>query len=312
MLRYIGRRLLWMIPVLLGVSFILFSIMEFSPGDPARMLLGEYAAKADVDALHEEMGLNEPFLVRYGNYVVSMLHGDFGTSYQTRVNCATEILQRFPATLKIAGSATFLAAVIGIPIGIISATKQYSMTDVFVTTTSMIFTSIPAFWLGLILIVVFTLHLHVLPSVGSGTWKHFVMPALAMSAQLTATLVRMTRSTMLDVIRQDYIRTAKAKGASQKRIILKHALRNTMLPVVTILGLDFGNLLGGCLIIENVFGISGLGTLMVDAVKSKDTPMLVASVLFASLVGGLVTLIVDVIYTYIDPRVKMQYIKGSK
>lgn len=312
MIRYIGKRLLWMIPVLLGVSFILFSIMEFSPGDPARMILGEYASQNDVEALREEMGLNEPFLIRYGTYVINMLQGDFGTSYQTKINCATEIVERFPATLKIAGSATLLAAVIGIPIGIISATRQYSKMDVFVTTTAMLFTSIPAFWLGLILIVIFTLNLHLLPSVGSASWKHFIMPALAMSAQLTATLVRMTRSTMLDVIKQDYIRTAKAKGASSKRVILKHALRNTMLPVITILGLDFGNLLGGALIIENVFGISGLGTLMVEAVKSKDTPMLVASVLFASFVGGLVTLIVDVIYTYIDPRVKMQYVKGSK
>ena len=312
MLRYIGKRLLWMIPVILGISLILFTIMELSPGDPARMLLGEYASQADVNALRQEMGLNDPFLTRYFAYLWNLVHGDFGVSYVTKVNCAVEIVNRFPATLKIAGLATLIAAVIGIPVGIISAVKQYSFADVAATTAAMIFTSIPPFWLGLMLILLFTLQLHLLPSVGSDSWKNFIMPSLSMAAMLTSTLVRMTRSTMLEVIRQDYIRTAKAKGASPMRIIFKHALRNTMLPVVTILGLDFGNLLGGALIIENVFGISGLGTLMVDSVKSKDTPMLVASVLFASVVGGLVTLFVDVLYTYIDPRVKMQYVRASK
>jgi peptide/nickel transport system permease protein len=301
-----------MVPVILGISLILFCIMELSPGDPARMLLGEYASQADVNALRQEMGLNDPLLKRYVSYVADMFRFDFGTSYVTKTNCAEEIINRFPATLKVAGLATLITAIIGIPVGIISAVKQYSIYDVFVTTVAMLFTSIPPFWLGLMLILLFTVELHLLPSVGSGSWKHFIMPALAMAAMHTATLVRMTRSTMLDVIRQDYIRTAKAKGASPLRIIFKHALRNTMLPVVTVLGLNFGNLLGGALIIENVFGISGLGTLMVDSVKSKDTPMLVASVLFASVVGGLVTLIVDILYTYIDPRVKMQYVKSSK
>ena len=312
MLKYVGKRLLFMLPVMLGISFILFTIMELSPGDPARMRLGEYASQADVNALRQEMGLNDPFFMRYGNYINHILHGDFGTSYQTQKNCAEEIVNRFPATLKIAGLAIFISASIGIPIGIISAVKQYSVIDVASITTAMIFTSIPGFWLGLMLILVFTLKLGLLPSVGSESWKNFIMPSLSMAAMFTATQVRMTRSTMLEVIRQDYIRTAKAKGASQMQIIFKHALRNTMLPVITILGIDFSNLLGGALIIENVFGISGLGTLMVDSVKSKDLPMLVASVLFASFVGGLVTLFVDVMYAYIDPRVRMQYFKASR
>lgn len=312
MLKFAGKRLLWMIPVIFGISFILFTIMELSPGDPARMMLGEYASQADVDALRQEMGLNEPFFVRYANYVNNMLHGDFGISYRTEKNCAVEIIHRFPATLKIAGLATLISALIGIPVGIISAVKQYSVIDVTSVTVAMIFTSIPGFWLGLMLILLFTLKLHLLPSVGSEGWKNFIMPSLSMAAMFTATLVRMTRSTMLEVIRQDYIRTAKAKGASQMIIIFRHALRNTMLPVITILGIDFSNLLGGALIIENVFGISGLGTLMVDSVKLKDTPMLVASVLFAAFVGGMVTLIVDIMYAYIDPRVRMQYVKASK
>lgn len=311
MVKFIGKRLLWMIPVILGISFILFTIMEMSPGDPARMMLGEYASQADVAALRQEMGLDEPFFTRYGNYIQHILQGDFGTSYRTKVNCAIEIIHRFPATLKIAGLATLISAIIGIPVGIVSAIKQYSVIDVVSVTAAMIFTSIPGFWLGLMLILLLTLKLGLLPSVGSESWKNFIMPSLSMAAMFTATLIRMTRSTMLEVIRQDFIRTAKAKGASQTRVIFKHALRNTMLPVITILGIDFSNLLGGALIIENVFGISGLGTLMVESVKYKDTPMLVASVLFASVVGGMVTLFVDVMYTYIDPRVRMQYIKSK-
>jgi peptide/nickel transport system permease protein len=224
MLKFAGKRLLWMIPVVIGISFILFTIMEFSPGDPARMMLGEHASQADVDALRQEMGLNDPFFIRYGNYVNHMLQGDFGTSYRTQVNCAVEIINRFPATLKIAGLATLISALIGIPVGIVSAIKQYSVIDVTSVTIAMIFTSIPGFWLGLMLILLFTLKLHLLPSVGSESWKNFIMPSLSMAAMFTATLVRMTRSTMLEVIRQDYIRTAKAKGASQMRIIFKHEI----------------------------------------------------------------------------------------
>lgn len=312
MLKYIGKRLLLMLPVLLGISFILFTIMDFTPGDPARMILGEYASQEEVDALREEMGLNENFFVRYGKYVADAVTGDFGESYRSSTPVVEEIAARFPATLKIAVLAMFIAVLIGIPVGIISAVKQYSFADILSTVAALAFTSIPAFWLGLLLIMFFSVQLKLLPAVGSDTWKHMLMPSVSLAAAQMATIIRMTRSTMLEVIRQDYIRTAKAKGAPQKRVIFHHAIKNALLPVITTVGLSMGNLLGGALIIENVFGISGLGTLMVNSVKSKDTPMLIGSVMFAALIAGLVNLVVDVLYTYIDPRIKAQFVKKKK
>lgn len=309
MLKYIWKRLLLMVPVIIGLSFVLFSIMELTPGDPARSMLGEYAPDEEVTKLREELGLNDPFFVRYGRYVWNALHGDFGTSYRTNIPAAEEIATRFPATLKVAFFAVLLAVVVGIPVGIVSAVKQYSTVDISSMISALVFTSIPPFWLGLLLILFFSVKLQVLPAVGSDSWKHFIMPAVAMAAAQMATLVRMTRSTMLEVIRQDYIRTAKAKGAAPARIIFIHSLQNALLPVVTAVGISFSNLLGGALIIENVFGISGLGTLMVESVTGKDIPMLISSVLFAAVVGGFVNLGVDLLYTFIDPRVKSQYLK---
>lgn len=310
MLKYIGKRFLMMIPVIAGISFILFTIMDLTPGDPARALLGEYASQQEVDQLREEMGLNDNFFFRYGRYVLNALQGDLGTSYRTNTPAIDEIRARFPATLKIAFLAVLIAVAIGIPVGIVSAVKQYSFTDISSMMSALLFTSIPPFWLGLMMILLFSVQLRILPAVGSDTWKHFLMPAAAMAAAQMATLIRMTRSTMLEVIRQDYIRTAKAKGAPPRRVIFRHSLQNALLPVITAVGISFSNLLGGALIIENVFGISGLGTLMVDSVKGKDSPMLIASVMFAAFVGGLVNLLVDVMYIYIDPRVKSLYVKG--
>ena len=312
MLKYIGKRLLWMLPVVLGISFILFTIMDLTPGDPARVILGEYASQEDVDALREEMGLNDNFFVRYGKYIVSAVTGDRGQSYRTGVPVVEEIAARFPVTLKIAVMAMFIAVFIGIPVGIISAVRQYSFADIVATMSALAFTSIPAFWLGLLLILLLSVQLHLLPAIGSDSWKHLIMPSVSLAAAQMATIMRMTRSTMLEVIRQDYIRTAKAKGAEPRRIIFHHAIKNALLPVITTVGLSISNLLGGALIIENVFGISGLGTLMVNSVKSKDAPMLIGSVMFAAVVAGLVNLSVDVLYTYIDPRIKAQFVKRRK
>lgn len=312
MLKYIGKRLLWMLPVVLGISFILFTIMDLTPGDPARVILGEYASQEDVDALREEMGLNDNFFVRYGKYIVSAVTGDLGQSYRTGVPVVEEIAARFPVTLKIAVMAMFIAVFIGIPFGIISAVRQYSFADIVATMSALAFTSIPAFWLGLLLILLLSVQLHLLPAIGSDSWKHLIMPSVSLAAAQMATIMRMTRSTMLEVIRQDYIRTAKAKGAEPRRIIFHHAIKNALLPVITTVGLSISNLLGGALIIENVFGISGLGTLMVNSVKSKDAPMLIGSVMFAAVVAGLVNLSVDVLYTYIDPRIKAQFVKRRK
>ena len=234
-----------MIPVILGISFILFTIMDLTPGDPARAMLGEYASQQEVDQLREEMGLNDNFITRYGRYVINAVQGDLGVSYRTNSPAIDEIKARFPATLKIAFLAVLIAVVIGIPVGIVSAVKQYSFTDISSMVSALLFTSIPPFWLGLLMILLFSVQLRILPAVGSDTWKHFLMPAAAMAAAQMATLIRMTRSTMLEVIRQDYIRTAKAKGAPPRRVIFGHSLQNALLPVVTAVGLSFSNLLEG-------------------------------------------------------------------
>ncbi|MCB6990751.1 ABC transporter permease [Dysosmobacter sp.] len=312
MLKYIGKRLLLMIPVILGISFILFSIMDLTPGDPARVILGDYASQQEIDNLREEMGLNDNFFVRYGRYVGDAVTGDLGNSYRSNTPVVDEIAARFPSTFKIALMAMFIAVLIGIPVGIISAVKQYSIADITSTILALLFTSIPAFWLGLLLILLLSVKLRLLPAVGSDSWKHMIMPSVSLAAAQMATIIRMTRSTMLEVIRQDYIRTAKAKGAPPKRIIFHHAIKNALLPVITTVGLSISNLLGGALIIENVFGISGLGTLMVNSVKSKDTPMLIGSVMFAAIAAGIVNLIVDVLYTYVDPRIKAQFVRKKK
>jgi ABC-type dipeptide/oligopeptide/nickel transport systems, permease components len=312
MAKYIGKRLLMMIPVILGISFILFSIMNLTPGDPARVILGENATQSDVDTLRAELGLNDNFFVRYGNYVKNAAMGDYGKSYRTNIPVADELFSRFPTTLTLTFWGIAIAVIIGLPIGIISAVRQYSLIDIMSLGAALSLTSIPGFWLGLMLILLFSLKLDLLPATGVDTWRHFVMPSITLAAGTMATLIRMTRSTMLEVIRQDYISTARAKGATEGRIIFKHALRNALLPVITIIGINFGLQLGGAIIIESVFAMPGLGSLMITSIRMKDTPMVMASVLFVAVVAGLVNLLVDILYMYIDPRIKSQYVKVGR
>jgi len=298
-----------LIPVIFGVTFLIFTIMNFTPGDPAIMILGEGATPEAYAALREEMGLNEPFLVRYFLYITDALRGDFGRSYRTNIPVFQEIATRMPYTLNLAVTSTLIAIVIGIPIGVLSAVRQYTITDNVALGTSLLLTSMPAFWFAMMLILLFSLKWRILPSLGADSWRHFILPAIATSANTLASLLRMTRSTMLEVIRQDYIRTARAKGAKESRVIFGHALRNALLPVVTIIGVNFGIALGGTIVVEQVFALPGLGQLMVNAIRSKDTPMVVAAVLFAAIIASLINLIVDIVYAYIDPRLKSKYVK---
>lgn len=305
--KYIGRRLLLLIPVILGVTFLVFSIMHFTPGDAALTILGERAPEAEVEALREEMGLNDPLIVQYVRYISKAVRGDFGRSYKTNRSVFDEVFARFPATLKLTSAAMFLAVLIGIPVGIISATKQYTLTDSITMILALIGVSMPVFWLGLMLILVFSVKLGVLPSSGSATLKHLILPAFSLGVGSAAIITRMTRSSMLEVIRQDYIRTARSKGVSERKVINKHALKNALIPVVTVVGLQFGSLLGGAVLTETVFSWPGVGRLMVDSIKSKDTPMVLASVIFISVTFSFVNLLVDILYAYIDPRIKSQY-----
>ncbi len=310
MSRYILKRVLLMIPILLGVTIIVFTIMSFTPGDPARLILGQSASQEAVDSLHREMGLDDPFLVRYFRYMGGIPRGDFGTSYRTNRPVFDEIFVRFPITAKLALVSMGLVILIGIPLGILSAVKQYSFLDMLCTVSAMFMASIPSFWLGLMMILLFSLHLGLLPPCGTGTLAHYVMPAIALALPIAAEVLRMTRSTMLETIRQDYIRTARSKGAAEKRVVWRHALKNALLPVVTVAGSEFGGLLGGTILIESVFGIPGLGSLVVTSIRSKDVPQVMAATLFIALIFCVVLLVVDIAYAYIDPRVKARYEKA--
>ncbi len=312
MLRYIWKRLILMIPVLIGVSFIIFTIMNLTPGDPAMMILGEGAPKEALEAKREELGLNDPFIVRYINYLTDTVRGDFGNSYRTGIKVFDEIKTRLPYTLQLATISIIVAVIIGLPIGVISAVKQYSLVDTSTMAVSLLVTSMPGFFLAMILILIFSLKLGWLPLIGLTSWKHYILPAIASASGTTASLMRMTRSTMLEVIRQDYIRTARAKGATENKVIYGHALRNALLPVVTVIGVNFGFALGGSIVIEQVFSIPGLGQLMINSIRTKDTPMVLASVLCAAVFASFVNLLVDILYSYIDPRLTSQYSSVKK
>ncbi len=305
--KYIIKRLLMFIPVLLCVTFIVYSIMELTPGDPARIILGQNATPQAVEKLNKEMGYDKPFFIRYVNYVRNAAKGDFGKSFKTKVPVFKEIFSRFPVTFKLAMLCTIVAICTAIPFGIISAVKRYSLIDGISTLTALLLASIPDFWLGLLLVLTFSLGLGWFPAIGADTFKHFILPTITLSAYSVAVFIRMTRSTMLEVIGQDYVRTAKAKGADKGTIIWKHALRNALIPVVTAIGTDISTLLGGTVLVESVFGMPGVGTLILQGLRTKDIPIVMGSVIFMALTAGIINLIVDISYAYIDPRIKAQY-----
>lgn len=302
-----------MLPVLLGISFVIFTMMYFTPGDPARMLLGERAEESVVEELREEMGLNEPFLVRYGTYIKGIVtEGDFGISYSTKRPVLEEILDRFPTTLLLATLSITLALLIGIVAGVIAATKQYSIFDNLATGLSLLGVSMPTFWQGLMLIIVFAVWLRWLPASGFSGPRYWILPVLAIGPSTASTIMRMTRSSMLEVLRQDYIRTARAKGQTERVVIVKHALKNALIPIITVAGLSFGGLLGGAVLAETIFSIPGLGKMMVDAINARNYPVVQGGVLFVAIVVSLVNLAVDLLYAFIDPRIKSQYKTQSR
>jgi peptide/nickel transport system permease protein len=309
MLKYVFVRIALLFPVLLGVSFIVFTIMSFTPGDPATAILGTNATKRDIEKLNRELGYYDPFIKRYIVYVKDAVQGDFGKSYRTQRPVFDEIFARFPTTLKIAIGSIILAVLIGIPIGIVSAVKQYSWFDISGTVLAMFMGSVPQFWLALMAILIFSLRFKLLPSVGISSFRHYIMPMVTLSLPTAANILRLTRSAMLEIIRQDYIRTARAKGVREITVIMKHAFRNAMLPIVTVIGINFGYLLGGTVLVESVFGIPGVGTLTINSIRMKDIPQTTASVLFLAFIYIVMMLVVDLLYAYIDPRIKAKYMK---
>lgn len=313
MIKYVVKRLVYMIPVLFGVSFLVFAILSLTPGDPGSIILGITAKPEDIAALNAEFGYDKPFLIRFFDYIGDVIfHFDLGISYQSREPVVDDIIARFPNTLLLAVLSMSAASIIGISLGIISAIRQYTALDQTLVVVALVFASIPGFWLGSMLMLLFSMQLGILPSHGASSLKHFILPTITVCMTSAAGLLRLTRSAMLETIRQEYIRTAKAKGASQKRIIWKHALRNAMLPVVTTLGTSFGASLGGAIIAETIFAMPGMGTLITTAIRQKDIPVVMGSTLFLAVLFSLVILIVDVLYAFIDPRIKAKYENGGK
>lgn len=305
--KYILRRVLLLIPVMLGVSFVVFTIMFFTPGDPAKIMLGERAPAEEVALLRTQLGLDDPFHIQFFNFVKNAVQGDLGRSLVTKRPVAAEIWSRFPATLQLSAAAVLIAIIMGIPIGIISATKQYSAFDMISMVIALLGVSMPNFWQGMMMILLFSITFRILPSAGFGTLGHLVMPALTIGTSAAAVITRMTRSSMLEVVRQDYIRTARAKGLSERVVINRHALKNALIPIVTVIGLQFGYLLGGAVLTESIFSWPGVGRFMVDAIRAKDYPSVQGGVLMLALTFSIVNLAVDILYAYIDPRIKAQY-----
>ncbi|MCS6826018.1 MAG: ABC transporter permease [Caldilinea sp.] len=312
MTQYILRRFLWAIPVLLGASFLVFWSIRWVPGDPAIAIAGELATPELVEKVRAELGLDRPLPIQYGIYLGRMLRGDMGTSVRSGLPVLEEIRIRLPRTLQLAFFSLLLAAAIGIPIGVLSATRANTWIDALSMIFALLGVSMPIFWLGLMLIVFFALTLPswlglnqpILPPTGAGTWQHLVMPTIALAANSMAIQARMTRASMLEVLRSDYIRTARAKGVPEFSVVYNHGLRNALIPIVTVIGLQFGTLLGGAVLTETVFAWPGIGRLLVDSIGYRDYPVIQGTVLVITVGFVLVNLLVDVLYAYLDPRIR--------
>ncbi len=312
MLRYVVKRILVTIPVLIGVTFIIFTMMYFTPGDPARMILGDTATEVEVEALRDEMGLNDPFLVRYGDYMWDLCHGDLGNSYVTGLPVTEEIMARLPITVRLAVFSCAFSVLIGVPVGIISAIRQYSFLDNFTMILALLGITIPSFWLAMMLVMIFSVNLGWLPASGLYGWKYYVLPVISISAVSIATFTRMTRSSMLEVIRQDYIRTARAKGQTEAKIVWRHALKNALIPIITVIGIQFASGLSGAVVNEQIFAIPGLGKMMVDAIKARNYPVVQGGVLLIAVMFSILNLVIDLLYAFVDPRIKSQYSRGKR
>ena len=316
MTRYLVRRLLLLVPVLAGVSIIVFLVLHLSPGDPAEIMLGSQATKEDLARLRQELGLTEPLHVQYGRWMSHVLRGDLGRSLWMKRPVLTEVLERFRATLVLTGTALVLSTVGGIALGISSATRPDSVLDRLSAVASLFGASMPVFWLGIVLMVVFSLWLGWLPAsgmfapYGGGDLRdlvsHLILPALTLAAASVTIVARLTRSTMLEVLGQDYVRTARAKGLAERGVVVRHALKNALIPILTVVGVQAGYLLGGAVLTETVFAWPGVGTLMVQGILARDFPLVQGCVLVIALTFVLINLGVDLLYGFLDPRIRYE------
>lgn len=306
MLKYTIRRLLQTIPLLIAISFAAFIMMHLVPGNPVRNMMGIEASKEAVEAERERLGLNDPLLVQYGRFLGGVLKGDLGTSIFTKQSVTDEILKKYPATIKLALGGTIFASVVGILAGIVSAVKRNKLTDNVIMVLSLISVSTPSFFLALVLMLFFSLQLGWLPSMGLRTPLHYVLPIITLGMQSVGTIARTTRSSMLEVLGQDYIRTSRSRGIPERVIIYSHAFKNAIIPVLTIVGLRFGGLLAGSMLVETVFSIPGIGRYLVDAVLERDYPVVQSTVLVLACTFVLVNLVVDLLYAVADPKIRYE------
>lgn len=313
MAKYIFKRLLMLIPVLLGISLVVLILIDITPGDPARMMLGAQATQEEVNELREELGLNDPLPVRYGRFLWDVLvHGDLGSSLMTKRPVATEMLDRLPYTLKLVAIGTVLSVLIGIPIGVFAATHQHSWKDNAAIFLSLIAVSMPSFWFALLLIRLFGVQLGWLPISGVKDWTGWILPSVAMALGLTAIIARQMRSDLLEVLRQDYITTARAKGLAEHKVIYRHSLKNAMIPVIMVIGGIFGVSLGGSLITEVIYSIPGLGQYIMTGLSNRDYPVIQSGILIISAMFAVIILLVDIVFALVDPRIRSQYMGKSK
>ena len=307
MIRYVLKRLVLMIPTILLTSLLIFWAMSLTGGDPVMTMLPENASIEQQEALRESLGLNDPFFVQYFRYIGGMLTGDMGTSYDTKLDVVGVFMGRLPMTLALGGTALVISVIISIPLGIWTALNQNTWKDTMGTVFALFGVSMPNFWLGLMLIIIFSVTLGWLPTGGSSGIKYLILPATTVGLGLAALITRTTRSAMLDVLRQDYMTTAKAKGASRKRVIYRHGLRNAMIPIVTAIGMQFSLVMTGSALAETVFSWPGIGSLVVQSINKRDTPMVTGSIILCCVLMALINLMVDIIYAFCDPRIKAQY-----
>ena len=304
MFQYVIKRLLSIIPVLLGISLLLFFMLRALPGDPAQVLAGQMATPEDIELIRHQLGLDRPVYVQYAFFLGRLAKFDLGRSARTQNPVIEEVWARLPNTLLLAVVAITLACLFGIPAGIISAVRPYSWIDYLVTTSALFGMSMPVFWLGLMLMVVFSIILKWLPAGGTGSWQHVILPSITLAAFVVAFIARMTRSTMLETLSQDYTTTARSKGLQERVVVIKHALKNAMIPIITVVGLQFGLLLGGAVLTETVFAWPGLGRLIVDSILARDYPVNQGAILIFGLLYIMVNLVVDLIYALVDPRIR--------
>jgi ABC-type dipeptide/oligopeptide/nickel transport system permease component len=305
MAAYLVRRILFSVLILWGVITIVFVVLRLIPADPAQLILGSDALQSEVDELRREMGLDQPLWVQYGTYLGDLVRGDFGDSYRLQRPAMELVLERLPATLELSFAALIFALVVGLPAGVLAALRVNRLPDRAVSVFSLLAQSLPSFWVGIVLILVFARTLHLLPSGGVGSPAHMILPAITLGLPFLAILTRMTRSGLLEVVHEGYIQTARSKGLPERTVIFPHAMRNALIPIVTIVGLQFGQLLGGAVIIETVFSWPGVGRMLIDAISQRDYNLVQAAIILIATGFVTVNLVVDLLYGYLDPRVRL-------